>query len=71
MRRSYEILCDPTDRYLLWDLSDDAPVVSANRIVTFPGLTDSCRFLESLQQQQVHPVPAHWCVIENANDNGG
>lgn len=51
MREAYEILRDPCDRYVLWDLTGDAPIVSESTILSFPELAETVRFLETLRDQ--------------------
>jgi hypothetical protein len=56
MRRAYEILRDPTDRYMVWDLVEDEPVFSSDRIATFPALGETHDFLDVLKDGSVGPV---------------
>ena len=68
MPRAYEILCDPADRYLVWDVEQDAPVVSADRIVTFGQLAESRRFLETMQPAPSRMCPPGWDVVDGGNE---
>lgn len=49
MRQPFEILRDPADRYLVWDIEDDAPLVRANRVVTYSTLAETRVVVERLR----------------------
>lgn len=54
--RDYEILLDPTDRFLVWDMAGDAPVILDGRIATFPEMAQTRLFVSGLR---FHLVSEH------------
>ena len=55
----YEVLRDPCDRYVLWDLDEDAPVLAANRIVSFAALATTRAFLKTLPPRPIRSDATH------------